>query len=113
MKPAPDLAREPSVERQLDAMTEETGLSIEEDMNAASPETPSQTKMTQIVAEYRRVRDASGSEITRKRTAVRAKCQERLWMAAVWRDYQLDIVKRSFDAEIRQIEREHQVLSVQ
>lgn len=66
-------------------------------------------RLDQIISEYRRVQESAGNEIERKRKAVRSKCDERLWMAALWRDYQLEIVKKSFDSEIKQIEREYQV----
>lgn len=66
-------------------------------------------RLDQIISEYRRVQESAGNEIERKRKAVRSKCDERLWMAALWRDYQLEIVKKSFDSETKQIEREYQV----
>lgn len=65
-------------------------------------------RLDQIISDYRKVQEAATNEIDRKRRAVRSKCEERLWMAAVWRDYQLEIVKKSFETEIKQIEREHQ-----
>lgn len=66
-------------------------------------------RLDQILTDYQRVHEAATNEIDRKRRAVRTKCEERVWMAALWRDYQLEIVKKSFENEIRQIEREHQV----
>lgn len=66
-------------------------------------------RIDQIISDYRRVQESANNEIDRKRRAVRSKCDERLWMAALWRDYQLEIVKKTFDSEIKQIEREHQV----
>lgn len=70
------------------------------------------SRLDQLITDYRRVQDAATNEIDRKRRAVRSKCEERLWMSALWRDYQLDIVKKSFESEIKQIEREHQVTLV-
>ncbi len=69
-------------------------------------------RLSQIVADYCKIQESSAQEIEKKRTVVRSKCQERLWMAGVWRDYQLDIIKRSYEAEVKQIEREHQVKAV-
>lgn len=69
-------------------------------------------RLDQIISDYRRVHEAATNEIDRKRRAVRSKCEERLWMSALWRDYQLEIVKKSFESEIKQIEREHQVTTV-
>ena len=80
--------------------------------NASGPcadESYSSNRLDQIISDYRRVQESATNEIDRKRRAVRSKCEERLWVAALWRDYQLDIVKKSFDNEIKQIEREHQV----
>ena len=80
--------------------------------NASGPctdESFSSNRLDQIISDYRRVQESATNEIDRKRRAVRSKCEERLWVAALWRDYQLDIVKKSFDNEIKQIEREHQV----
>ena len=78
--------------------------------SAASPdESAPPSRLDQIITDYRRVQESASNEIDRKRRAVRSKCEERLWMAALWRDYQLDIVKKSFENEIKQIEREHQV----
>lgn len=91
-------AIELSVERQLELAEE----------HAKSSQSTSD-RLSQIVAEYRKIQESSAQEIEKKRSAVRSKCQERLWMAGVWRDYQLDIIKRSFDAEVKQIEREYQV----
>lgn len=65
-------------------------------------------RLDQIISDYRKVQEAATNEIDRKRRAVRSKCEERLWMSAIWRDYQLEIVKKSFETEIKQIEREHQ-----
>lgn len=70
----------------------------------------SKGRLNQIIQDYCRVQGSASQEIDRKRKAVRSKCEERLWMAALWRDYQLDIVKKSFENEIKQIEREHQVI---
>lgn len=72
-------------------------------------ETLSNPRLDQIISDYRRVQESATSEIDRKRRSVRSKCEERLWMAALWRDYQLEIVKKSFENEIKQIERDHQV----
>ena len=80
-----------------------------DDSNQNFPTSSSSTRLDQIISDYCRVQETASKEIDRKRRAVRSKCDERLWMAALWRDYQLDIVKKSFDSEIKQIEREHQV----
>lgn len=77
--------------------------------NEEESENDSPDRLDQLISDYRKVQEAATNEIDRKRRAVRSKCEERLWMAAVWRDYQLEIVKKSFDTEIKQIEREHQV----
>ena len=68
----------------------------------------SPNRLDQIISDYRKVQEAATNEIDRKRRAVRSKCEERLWMATIWRDYQLEIVKKSFETEIKQIERENQ-----
>jgi hypothetical protein len=73
----------------------------------ASSSVPSD-RLDQIISDYRKVQEAATNEIDRKRRVVRSKCEERLWMAAIWRDYQMEIVKKSFETEIKQIEREHQ-----
>lgn len=80
-------------------------LDDEEDDDESSPS----NRLDQIISNYRLVQESATNEINRKRQAVRSKCEERLWMAALWRDYQLEIVKKSFDNEIKQIEKEHQV----
>lgn len=90
------------MEKATDSVTSESG-----DDEPTTP--PSPSRLDQIISDYRRVQQSATNEIDRKRRAVRSKCEERLWMAALWRDYQLDIVKKSFDNEIKQIEREHQV----
>lgn len=69
----------------------------------------SPNRLDQIISDYRKVQEAATNEIDRKRRAIRSKCDERLWMAAIWRDYQLEIVKKSFETEIKQVEREHQI----
>ncbi len=74
-----------------------------------SPSTVSPARLDQIISDYCRVQESASHEIDRKRKAVSSKCEERLWMAALWRDYQLEIVKKSFENDIKQIEREHQV----
>lgn len=74
-----------------------------------SEDSESNNRLDEIISDYRRVQEAATNEIDRKRRSVRSKCEERLWMAALWRDYQLEIVKKTFEAEIKQIEREHQV----
>lgn len=73
----------------------------------ASSSVPSD-RLDQIISDYHKVQEAATNEIDRKRRVVRSKCEERLWMAAIWRDYQMEIVKKSFETEIKQIEREHQ-----
>lgn len=88
----------------------EAQLKVEEERRNPNANHDSE-RLSQIVAEYRKIQESSVGEIEKKRSVVRSKCQERLWMAAVWRDYQLDIIKRSYDAEVKQIEREHQVCS--
>lgn len=77
--------------------------------NDQDPSSSDASRLDQIISDYRRVQESATNEIDRKRRAVRSKCEERLWMAALWRDYQLEIVKKSFENEIKQIEREHQV----
>ena len=83
--------------------------SVTSDFGACADESSPSTRLDQILTDYRRVQESATNEIDRKRRAVRSKCEERLWMAALWRDYQLDIVKKSFENEIKQVEREHQV----
>lgn len=84
---------------------------VEDDKNenGAGSDLNSENRLDQIISDYRKIQECASKEIDRKRRVVRSKCEERLWMAALWRDYQLDIVKKSFDNEIKQIEREHQV----
>ena len=83
---------------------------MEQDVNVnVKPTLIEPIRLDQIISDYRRVQESATNEIDRKRKSVRSKCEERLWMAALWRDYQLEIVKKSFDNEIKQIEREHQV----
>lgn len=77
--------------------------------NDQDPSSSDASRLDQIISDYRRVQESATNEIDRKRRAVRSKCEERLWMAALWRDYQMEIVKKSFENEIKQIEREHQV----
>lgn len=89
-------------------------FSFEMDVEAVSEsnvseDSESNNRLDEIISDYRRVQEAATNEIDRKRRSVRSKCEERLWMAALWRDYQLEIVKKTFEAEIKQIEREHQV----
>lgn len=86
----------------------EAQLQVEEERRKPNSNHDS-ARLSQIVADYRKIQESSAGEIEKKRSVVRSKCQERLWMAAVLRDYQLDIIKRSYDAEVKQIEREHQV----
>jgi hypothetical protein len=66
-------------------------------------------KIARIVDDYARLASVSAAEIGRKRQAVRAKCQERLWMAAAWRDYQLEQAQKAFEADLKALEKEHQV----
>lgn len=80
-----------------------------EESSSLESQQESSSRLDQIISDYRRVQEAATNEIDRKRRSVRSKCEERLWMAALWRDYQLEIVKKTFDSEIKQIEREHQV----
>ena len=80
-----------------------------DDESSGGGSAPPSNRLDQIIQNYRQVQESATKEIDRKRRAVRSKCEERLWMAALWRDYQLDIVKKSFENEIKQIEREHQV----
>ena len=77
--------------------------------NDQDPSSSDASRLDQIISDYRCVQESATNEIDRKRRAVRSKCEERLWMAALWRDYQMEIVKKSFENEIKQIEREHQV----
>lgn len=90
-------------------MSVEEQLKRQEEQLQATSTTAASERLSQIVADYRKIQESSAQEIEKKRSAVRSKCQERLWMAGVWRDYQLDIIKRSYEAEVKQIEREHQV----
>lgn len=101
-----------SVEAQLKMMEDQNNITLfGNEKGEYHQHTENNNRLDQIVSEYRKIQEMSSGEIERKRGAVRSKCQERLWMAAVWRDYQLDIVKKSFDAEIKQIEREQQVFT--
>ena len=66
-------------------------------------------RVQEIADDYAKLAASCSAEINRKRRAVREKCQERLWVAAIWRDYHLEMAQKSYEAELKQIDKEHQL----